>query len=254
VNIKDFKRDGKAVGTMLKIMRDPATVLIAAQAGLDFVMLDMEHATYGFDDISYMAAAAGSTGVKIMARVPELSKGYVSRALDSGATGVMVPMIQTKEEAEMLAAWAKYPFVGSRGLSARGAHTGYERQKDIKHFMARENEATLCIAQIETGRAVENIDDIARVEGIDALLIGPNDLALSLGCPGEFMASVVMDAIERVAAAAAENDKIFGMHADRHLISKWLPYGLRLIMSSTDVDLLFKGMETLAKEESFGLS
>jgi 2-keto-3-deoxy-L-rhamnonate aldolase RhmA len=178
----------------------------------------------------------------------------VSRALDSGAAGVMVPMIQTKEEAEMLAAWAKYPFVGSRGLSARGAHTGYERQKDIKHFMARENEATLCIAQIETGRAVENIDDIARVEGIDALLIGPNDLALSLGCPGEFMASVVMDAIERVAAAAAENDKIFGMHADRHLISKWLPYGLRLIMSSTDVDLLFKGMETLAKEESFGLS
>jgi len=254
VNIKDFKESGRIAGTMFKILRNPASAIIAAQAGLDFVMLDMEHAAYGFDDISDMAAVAGATGIKIMARVPELSKGYVSRALDSGATGVMVPMIQTKEEAEMLAAWAKYPDTGSRGLSARGAHTGYARQKDIKCFMAQENEATLCIAQIETGRAVENIDDIARVEGIDVMLIGPNDLALSLGCPGEFMASAVVDAIGRVAAAAAENGKIFGMHADRHLISKWIPYGLRFIMSSSDIDLLFAGMESLAKEESFGLS
>jgi len=114
--------------------------------------------------------------------------------------------------------------------------------------MARANKDTLAIAQIETKAAIGVIDQIAAVEGIGALLIGPNDLSISLGYPGELTHPEVSKAIEKVAKAAAANNKIFGMHAGDAMLEKWLPSGMTLIMNLLDINILTAGMAAISKK------
>ena len=233
---------------MLRLLNDPIITLLAKRAGLDFAMLDFEHGPYGFDDLAAMAATGHAAGLRVFIRVPELARGYVSRALDCGADGVMVPMIESVEQARSLAAWAKYDPIGRRGLSSIGAHSDYAQPAHARPAMAQANEQTLAIAQIETAAGVEVVDQIAALEGIDALVVGPNDLAVSLGCAGELSAPPVSAGIERIARAARAHGKIFGMHAGVEFLSRWTAFDMRLIINSLDIELLSKGLAALAGE------
>ena len=162
-------RDGKrAVGTMIRMLRHPGIGQIAAQAGLDFIMLDLEHGSYSLDAVTDIFATARAAGLGTFARVPELTKGYVSRILDCGATGVMVPMLESVDQAKRFVAWAKFAPLGDRGLGSSGGHTNFGGMGGTApEFMKRSNEETLTIAQIETARAIEEIDGIAATDGID---------------------------------------------------------------------------------------
>ncbi len=246
MSVVALKQGGRMVGTMIRLVRNPAIVRVAGQAGLDFVMFDMEHGSYGLDVLSDIFAVARAAGVAGFVRVPELSKGYVSRVMDAGAAGVMVPMLESVEQARQFVEWAKYGPVGKRGFGSAGGHTGYAAAGDAVGFMKAANEETLTIAQIETGPAVERIQAIAAVPGIDALLIGPNDLAISLGYPGDLMHAAVTAAIGRVADAAAAHGKIFGMHGPDALAEMFIPRGLRLLMSGLDHGMLLAGMRAIA--------
>jgi len=243
-------REGKrAVGTMIRMIRHPGIGRIAAHAGLDFIMLDLEHGSYSLDAVADLFAAARAAGIGTFARVPELAKGYVSRIMDCGATGVMVPMLESVEQAKRFVGWAKFAPLGDRGLGSSGGHTDYGGMGgSAPEFMKRANEQTLTIAQIETARAIEDIDSIAAVDGIDAMLIGPNDLAISLGHAGDLMSSAVQEAIGKVAAAAARHRKIFGMHAGDALLEKWIPEGLTLVMSSLDIGVLSAGFKAICEK------
>ena len=241
-------RNGKPMlGTMIRIVRNPAVARVAAQAGLDFIMVDMEHGSASFDVLADIATVARASGVACLVRVPELRRGAVSRALDCGADGVMVPMIDTVAQAQALAGWAKYPPLGKRGLGSIGGHTDYARVSDTPAFMQRANAGTLTIAQIESDIAVSNVEKIADVDGIDVLLVGPQDLSISLGCPGNLTHELENNAIAQVAAAARAKGKALGMHAGEALIEQWIPHGLSLIMNSLDVNMLLSGMSTIRK-------
>jgi 2-keto-3-deoxy-L-rhamnonate aldolase RhmA len=234
---------------MIRLVRNPGLAWIAKQAGLDFIMLDLEHGSSSLEALADVTAAGRGAGVEVFLRVPELAKGYVSRALDCGCTGVMVPMLETVEQAEALAGWSKFTPLGNRGLGSIGTHTNFAAVSGDKapEFMAAANEEVLAIAQIETAAAIENIESIAAVEGIDALLIGPNDLAVSLGCTGDLQNPTVMEAIDKVAQAAADKGKIFGMHGPDALMERFLTKGLRLIMSKLDISMLLAGMKGIAE-------
>jgi 2-keto-3-deoxy-L-rhamnonate aldolase RhmA len=233
------------------MVRHPGISRIAAHAGLDFIMLDLEHGSYSFDTVVDMFATARAAGIGTFARVPELTKGYVSRMMDCGANGIMVPMLESADQAKRFVAWAKFAPLGDRGLGSSGAHTDYGGMGGTApEFMQRANEETLTIAQIETARAVEDIDAIASVEGIDALLIGPNDLSISLGCAGDLMNPKVQEAIGKVADAASKWGKIFGMHAGDALLDKWIPKGLTLVMSSLDISVLASGFNRISQKYS----
>ncbi|HPZ15336.1 MAG TPA: aldolase/citrate lyase family protein [Sphaerochaeta sp.] len=239
--------EGKsAVGTMIRIIRTPAVVLVAKSAGLDFVMFDMEHGPVGLETISDAASLARSEGIDCFVRVPELTKGYVSRALDCGVTGVMVPMIRNGEEAYQFAQWAKYQPIGNRGLGGWGAHTNYRDSSAMgEAFLREENERILTIAQIECSEAITNIDDIAGIDGIDALLIGPVDLSNSLGVGGQLSHPKMEEAITLVCEAAKRHNKVFGMHSGAALLHSWIPRGCQLRMSSMDIELLYEGMRAI---------
>lgn len=237
-------RNGKPlIGTMLRVVRNPAIANIAREADLDFIMPDMEHGDYSFETLSAIFGAARAVGLGAFVRVPELARGYVSRALDCGASGVMAPMLETVEQAGRLVEWAKFPPVGKRGLSGAGGNTGYACNGSATEMMAKGNAETLAIAQIETRTAIENIDAIAAVDGIDVLLIGPNDLAVSLGCAGDLASPEHGAAIGKVADAAEKHGKIFGMHAGKPLLEKWAGRNLRFVMYSLDINVLADGLK-----------
>ena len=246
--VKELRAGGRAVGTMIRLVRNPGVAWIARQAGLDFIMLDLEHGSSSLETLSDVAAAGRGAGVEVFVRVPELAKGYVSRALDCGCTGVMVPMVESVEQAELLAGWSKFAPLGGRGLGSIGTHTNYApvSGEEVPGFMKEANDRVLAIAQIETAAAVEVIEETASVPGIDALLIGPNDLAVSLGHSGDLQNPKVLAAIDRVAEVAERHGKIFGMHGPDSLMERYLPKGLRLIMSKLDINMLLTAMKEIA--------
>ena len=247
-----IKNGGRAVGTMVRMIRNPAVAHIAADAGLDFFMLDMEHGPYSLESLADIAAVARSAGVDCFVRVPELAKGYVSRALDAGCSGVMVPMISGPEEARALAGWSKFSPVGNRGFGSAGGHTSHKSAGNPVDFFAKANAENVTIAQIETVSAIEQIDGIASTEGIDALLIGPNDLAISYGVAGQLDSDTVQDAIGKVAEACRKHGKAFGMHGPDTLTERWIPEGLSLIMSSIDISMLAASMKTIVEKYAAG--
>jgi len=235
-------------GTMLRMIAHPGVAVMAHDAGLDFVMLDMEHGAYALADISSFSLTARALGLDTFVRVPELSRAWVSTALDSGAAGVMCPMLETEEQAKRLVGWAKYPPMGERGLATTGSHTMFRKAPAAERHMAETNDAVVAIAQVETRLGVENATGIARVDGIDALLVGPNDLSVSLGCPGEIDSPEVKEAIRRVAEAANEAGTAWGIHAPAAFLRQWRTLGMRLVMSALDVDLLRSGLDAVARE------
>lgn len=244
-------REGKSVvGTMVRMVKDPAVAWMAYHAGLGYIMLDLEHGQYTFETVGNIFKVGRAVGLGCFVRVPELSKGYVSRIMDAGATGVMVPMLESVEQARQLVAWSKYAPLGDRGFGTIGDHTNYAAvgADTMASFMARTNEETLAIAQIETRRAIEEVDAIAAVPGIDALLIGPNDLAISLGCAGNLMGDALEKAIGKVAEAAKKHGKIFGLHAPDGLLERWIPRGCTLVMNSLDIGILAAGMKAIAQK------
>ncbi|GAB4372152.1 MAG: hypothetical protein Kow009_08230 [Spirochaetales bacterium] len=246
--VLELREGKKIVGTMVRMIRNPAVAQIAKHAGLDFIMIDMEHGPLSIESFSDIAKVARSVGLGIFVRIPELSKGYVSRLMDAGADGIMCPMLSTEEEARTLVKYSRYAPIGNRGFGSNGVFNSFAGVKtDVPTFMAEQNRATLVIAQIETREAVENIEKIAAVEGIDALLIGPNDLAISLGYPGDTMGEANQAAIAKVVTAARKYHKYFAMHAGGALLDKWLPE-MDFVMNDLDINILRNGFAAIAKK------
>ena len=235
----------KIVGTMMRLVRNPAAMFVAKNAGLDFVMYDCEHSNYNFETLHDAFVTANALGFSGLARVPSGTKGHISRTLDTGAIGIMVPMVETKEHAETVVKYSKYQPVGDRGYTAGGPHTDYLNGKHVD-MMKQGNDKVLSIAQIETKLAIENVDKIAAVKGIDVLLIGPNDLSLSLGIPGDMMNPIELEAISKVVVACKKHKKFFGMHAGAALLEKF-GSDLNVVMSLTDTDLLSQGLAGIRK-------
>ncbi len=234
-----------AVGTMARVISDPAIITMADTAGLDFIIFDMEHGAYSAERFLDVFAVSRPRRFSAFVRVPELSKGTISRLLDLGADGIMVPMVESAEQAEAFVGWAKYDPVGRRGFALAIGANDYAPPVDAIGAMARANEETITIAQIETVSGVEAAAAIAAVPGIDVLLIGPGDLSVSLGRPLDMENPELEKAIIAVAEAVANCDKILGLHAGLPLIKKLLPRGLRMISHSSDSQLMSAGLAAI---------
>ena len=235
-------------GMMIRQARDPGAPAIYAAAGYDFAFIDMEHGNYSMETVADLIRGAKSAGIAPVIRIPHLETHFISRVLDAGAEGIMVPMTSTKDQAEAIVHYSKYTPLGHRGFGSQTGQTDYKPVKSVE-FMKEANEHTLIIAQIETQEAVENIDAILGVEGIDVGLIGPNDLSISLGIPDQMNSETLIKAIDRVVERAKKRKKATGIHIGNiEAIKKWRSKGMTVLAYSTDVSFQYNASKSSLEE------
>jgi 4-hydroxy-2-oxoheptanedioate aldolase len=169
------------IGTWLTLL-DPSAAELLAGSGYDFLVVDMEHGVADAAHLLSLCIAARAGGAAVLARIGANDPVRIMHALDVGAAGVIVPQIRSVADAERAVAWSRYPPAGLRGAAGRRP-SDYGRH--AKEYFASANATVLCCIQIETREALEALDGILAVPGVDALLIGPNDLAAALGHLGE---------------------------------------------------------------------
>lgn len=191
----------------------PSTQLveIAAYNGFDVVVIDDEHGTFTSQDIENMTIAAERAGVTPLVRVPSSDRINILKALDRGAHGVHVPQVNTKDEAKRVVEAVKYPPLGSRGaaFSMRAAKYG---TVPIDQYLTAANEQTLVCIHIETKEALDNLEEIVQVDGIDMIYIGPTDLSVSIGYKGDIHHPDVLDAIDSIKKTANKYGVKVGIH------------------------------------------
>jgi 2-keto-3-deoxy-L-rhamnonate aldolase RhmA len=196
------------IGTMAWELMTPALFPIAAAAGAEFVLLDQEHPAWGLERIRDVIAAGRATGVAPFVRVPDAEYHLVARVLDAGALGVMIPSCTGAAEAQGVVSWSKYPPAGVRGFGL----PRYELEPEgVEATFAKANAEQMVIVQIETLAGLEEVEAIARVDGVDLLWIGHFDLTASLGIPGDFESPVFHAAVDRVLTAGAAAGKPVGL-------------------------------------------
>jgi 2-keto-3-deoxy-L-rhamnonate aldolase RhmA len=190
-----------------EIMFPSADVVeILAYAGLDFIYMDMEHSATTHESLSHMIRACEIGGATPLVRIPESVPGeypgVILRILDLGAMGVIVPHVDTPEEAKAVVDAVKYAPLGRRGMFDVGRQTGYGTRMSAPEYVKRANEETLVVVMIESTEGLANVDDILSVEGVDVVQIGSSDLSASMGFRGDLAAPEVVAAIDCIVAAA----------------------------------------------------
>jgi 4-hydroxy-2-oxoheptanedioate aldolase len=184
------------------------TAEVCAAAGFDWLLLDLEHGAGGEEQVRDVIPAAGAYGVPTVVRVETDARIRMGRALDNGAAGIMLPRMDTAEQVEQALTHLRYPPHGDRGVATynRACRFGLD-----PGALDRADEETLCVVQIESVAAVAAIDEIAAVDGVDVLFIGPRDLSHDLGVPGDVGAPVFVEAMETVLAAGKRHGKACGL-------------------------------------------
>lgn len=203
---------GRSIGTFVFEFNTTGVGRLAAHAGAEFIIYDMEHTGWSVESIRMLIATTRSTDALPLVRIPATEYHFVARVLDMGAMGVMIPMCESAAQARTLVAAAKYPPQGRRGTAFTVAHDDYTGG-DIAEKMASSNSESLLIAQVETAAGVQAVDEIAAVEGIDVLWVGHFDLSTSLGIPGQFEHPLFQDALAQVLAACRKHHKVPGFLA-----------------------------------------
>lgn len=211
---------GVSLGTFVFEFNTTGITRIAAEAGAEFVIFDMEHTGWSVETIRMLVATTPSTIVP-MVRIPATQYHFIARVLDMGVMGVMAPMVESAEQAETLVRSAKYPPAGRRGAAFGIAHDDYQGG-DILATMESANSQQMLIAQIETAAGLENVDAIAAVDGIDVLWIGHFDLSSSLGIPGQFEHPKFKEAVATVSDSCRRHNKIGGFMSSGVENARWL--------------------------------
>lgn len=222
-------------GTMVFEFSTTGIGRIVGEAGAEFVVYDMEHTGWSIETIRMLIATTQSSNALPMVRVPATQYHLLSRPLDLGAMGLMIPMVEDEAQARTIVRSAKYPPEGARGAAFGVAHDDYAAAP-VTEVMASANREGFIMAQIETVSGVENCEAIAAVDGVDCLWVGHFDLSLSMGIPAQFDHPEFLKAIEKVANACEQHGKTAGvMVNDAESARVWKDLGYRAFAYLGDV-------------------
>jgi len=239
-----LRRNELLLGTMLTIP-SPEVAEMVASCGFDWLFMDGEHAPLSILEWQRLMQAVGGRCANVL-RVPSLSERDIKKALDIGADGIIVPMVNSAAQAQQAVAWSKYPPRGKRGVGLARAQ-GYGL--DFADYLENANETTALIVQAEHIDAIENIESIAAVEGIDAVFIGPYDLSASMGKTGQVDDAEVVAAIDRVYAACRQNKVALGYFGvDGASVRACMDKGYHLICAGVDAGFVTAGAKRILED------
>ncbi len=194
--------------------------------GFDWVLLDCEHGAITVESLDALTAAADAVGITPIVRPSSNDPVSIGQVLDRGAHGIQVPHVDTVEDARRAVAAAKYYPLGERGIASGTRASDYGVGFRATEFAARTNEETLVCIQFEHRNALDNLEEILKVEGVDVFFLGPMDMSLSLGHPGKFDEPVVREAYERVFDAIRKAGKIAGTSGNAGFLRRFRDYGI----------------------------
>ena len=237
------------IGTWVTMIRTPAVLTLLKAAGLDFARIDMEHSPFSIETVADMAALARAMDFPMVVRPPEGNREWITRLLDAGVWNLHVPQVDTPEQAAEVAACCRYAPLGERGMYGFGPHTEF-RSLPISEHTAAANTRVHVTAMLETKRAFARLDEIAAVPGIDALTIGPTDLAQDLGVLGTPAQRQVLDEHRRrLVTAARKNGKAVAMLTDSaEGVRQMIALGATIINYSSDAAVLRAGYASMVEE------
>ena len=228
-HMKALLREGKpALGCSIMIP-SPQMVEMAAHAGFDWVLIDMEHGTIGLETAELMIMAAEARGITPIVRPRNNASAEITSVMDRGAVGVQVPHINTAEDARRALAAVKFGAGDKRGLAAGTRPDSYGLSKSMPDFVREANAQSLVCIQLEHASAIENVDALLAVDDIDVYFIGPSDLSQSMGHPGNPKAPPVKEAIEKTLARIVAAGKTPGMPATADNLDQVIASGCRYI-------------------------
>lgn len=236
------------LGAMIFEFFSPGVAQILSNAGCEYVIYDMEHTGIGFETLKDQVSFCRGLPITPMARVPRGEYQFLARALDIGLRGVMIPMVETGDEARRIVEACRYPPTGRRGAAFGFAHDAYTGG-DPGPKMTAANDEILVIAQIETERGLENVDEIAATDGIDVLWVGHFDLTNFLGKPGQFQDREYLDAVGTVVRTARTHNKGLGfMPANIDWAREYKEYGFNMLAVGPDQVLLGSAVGNLLND------
>jgi 2-dehydro-3-deoxyglucarate aldolase len=233
-------RGAPALGGWLMIGH-PAIAEIMAAEGFDWIAVDMEHSATDLQTFSQIALALKGTDCDLLVRLPSCDPVLAKAVLDAGAQGIIVPSVNTPEQAAMAAGMVRFPPRGTRGVSLSRA-TGYGR--NFADYVASHNDEVLVIVMLESIKAVAQIDSILTVPGIDAAFIGPYDLSASMNLPGQLDHPQVQEAQQAILEACARSRVPPGIHVvtvDAEEVSRRIHAGYRFIACGIDTIFIMNG-------------
>ena len=240
-SVKQALAAGKVqLGCAFAPLRSQEVARILAAAGFDWAFVDMEHGGFDYETVQDICRISSYVGFTPIVRVPDMQYPLVARALDCGSGGIIFPRVESAELLEKAISWTKFPPEGVRGFGLSTMQVDYE-PATIPEILNHMNENLLVVLQIETALAVEIREELLAVPGIDAVLIGPVDLSISLGCPGDFMNPKMVDAMEAVRDTCNRRGIAPGTQTRNLTLSKfWRDRGMRFLGCSSETGMLLE--------------
>ena len=225
---------GVVYGTMLSVARNPRWAATIAGLGLDYVIVDSEHAPRGRSEIADLIAGLGGVDVVPIVRVPIPGSHYITMALDAGAQGILAPYCETPDEVREVVGASKWrPLKGE--LLRRVVEQGEFPSDASREYLLNRNRNSVCIVGIESVPAMEALEEIVAIDGVDAIFVGPNDLSISLGIPDQYDHPRYEDALRTIIATCqARNVPVLIHHQTAELSQKWLREGARFVLHCTE--------------------
>ncbi|MAX04244.1 MAG: hypothetical protein CL883_02845 [Dehalococcoidia bacterium] len=240
--LKIKTKQGRVVyGSMISIGRNPRWTSAIADLGLDYVVIDMEHAPRGRSEVADYLVAIQSADIVPIVRIPIPDSHYVTMALDAGAHGVLAPYCETVEEVREVVGASKYrPLKGA--MVKRVVEEGVFPSEQSRKYLEDVNKNSVCIIGIESVPAIKNLDKILDINGIDAIFVGPNDLTISLGIPNQYDHPDYESALRQIIKSCQDkNTPVLIHHQSVDLTKKWLKEGARFVLHSSDRRQMHQG-------------
>ena len=249
-NVKEKLARNEVVASMtVRLIRGIEIARLAKSAGFDSLYIDLEHSPLSLDATGQISMAALALGIAPFVRVPANTPEYISRVLDGGAMGVIAPHVRTPEQAAEVVRYARFAPQGDRSANGGLPHLQYRSYPTVEANLAL-NQATMVILMMEAVEALDRVEEIAAVDGVDMLLIGTNDLTAEWGVPGRYDDPRVAAAYERTIAACRRNGKhvgIGGLASRPDLVEKFVRMGARFVSTGTDLSFLMGACTAKAK-------
>lgn len=247
-----LRAGGSVLGSCVTDHVSPETVTILKAAGLDFFFIDTEHSVPSYRDVQTLVRVGRSANVIPIVRVTQAEYFLIARLLDVGAMGIIAPRISSPEQGRAVVDAMKFTPEGKRGYGLRGIINDYQ-YAGARAEMDSANRETMVILQVETKECVDTIFEIAAIPGVDALMIGPFDLSISLGIPGQFDDPIFWKAFDRMVEACNKTGIAPGIHmANAKALKQAAERGARFLVCGSDANVMLAGYRSIVQEMALG--